>query len=94
MRDKEKEKSREKQIKSCVVFFMTKKAYEISARLVGSEKYIKDSTTAFVSERSKELDSSSSSYSAAGVQIPPNATFCFRAFQLQGIQEYLLENCC
>jgi hypothetical protein len=27
-----------------------------------------------VSERSKELDSSSSSYSAAGVQIPPNAT--------------------
>jgi hypothetical protein len=30
-----------------------------------------------VSERSKELDSSSSSYSAAGVQIPPNAFFIF-----------------
>jgi hypothetical protein len=34
-------------------------------------------TEAFLSERSKELDSSSSSYSAAGVQIPQNATFLF-----------------
>jgi hypothetical protein len=42
---------------------------------------------AFVSERSKELDSSSSSYSAAGVQIPPNAIiliFSIILFLLKG----------
>ena len=37
--------------------------------------YVDMKIQAFVSERSKELDSSSSSYLAAGVQIPPNATF-------------------